>query len=141
MRTGKLSSRTDPRKLLHDILVYSEEIRQFTTGMDRRQWLADIRTRRAVERDFGIIGEAMKRIRDHHPELAARIPDLPKITRFRDKLAHDYDEIDPEIVWLAIIDDLPNLERSTQDIMSELDPQQDPNGDPEPESSPPSPSM
>ncbi|MYG10455.1 MAG: DUF86 domain-containing protein [Rhodobacteraceae bacterium] len=116
--------RTDPRKLLHDILTYSEEIRQFTAGMGRQQWFTDLKTRRAVERDFAIIGEAMKRLRDHHPELAERIAEKSKITGFRDKLIHDYDEIDPEIVWRAIIDDLPTLDTSIQDLMAELDPEQ-----------------
>jgi len=59
--------RTNPQKLLYDILTCCEEIRQFTAGMGRRKWLGDLIARRAVERDFGIIGEAIKRIRDHHP--------------------------------------------------------------------------
>ncbi|MCY3674138.1 MAG: DUF86 domain-containing protein [Paracoccaceae bacterium] len=73
----------------------------------------------------------MKGIRDHHPELAGRIPALPKITGFRDRLAHDYDEIDPEIVWLAIIDDLSPLETSIQGLMDELEPQKDQNNNSE----------
>lgn len=61
--------------------------------MYRRQWLADLMARRAVERDFMIIGEAIKRIRDHHPVLAERIPELPKITGFRDKSPKTIEEM------------------------------------------------
>lgn len=121
--------KTDPRKLLHDILTSSEEIRQFTTGMNRQQWLSDLRTRRAVERDFGIIGEAMKRIRHHHPELAERIPAKSRITGFRDKLAHEYEDIDSIEVWGYVQNNLPFLVRIVQDLMAELEPQQNQNDD------------
>lgn len=130
--------RTNPKKLLYDVLTCCEEIRQFTAGMDRREWLADLKTIRAVERDFAIIGEAIKRIRDHHPVLAGRIPDLPKITGFRDKLAHEYEDIDTVEVWGYVRNNLPNLETSIQNLMDELEPPKKTNGDNEPEPSTPS---
>lgn len=71
-------------------------------------------------------------MRDHHPELAERIAEKSKITGFRDKLIHDYDEIDPEIVWQAIIDALPTLDTSIQDLMVELDPKQIKDNQPDP---------
>ncbi|MCY4309039.1 MAG: DUF86 domain-containing protein [Rhodobacteraceae bacterium] len=130
--------RTNPQKLLYDILTCCEETRQFTAGMDRRKWLDDLMARRAVERDFGIIGEAIKRIRDHHPELAARIPGLPRITGFRDRLAHEYEDIDSVEVWGYFQNNLPTLEKSIQGLMVELEPPKKPDGEGKPESSPPS---
>jgi uncharacterized protein with HEPN domain len=49
----------ETRKNLVDILQASEEIQNFTNGMDFPEYQDSPVTQRAVERDFEIIGEAL----------------------------------------------------------------------------------
>lgn len=65
----------DSRKLLHDILTAAGKIMHYTINLDHNNWFEDEKTQQAVERNFEIIGEAIKRLSQHDPELVARIPD------------------------------------------------------------------
>ena len=58
--------------------------------------------RSAVERQFGIIGEALSRLAKDSPEVVARIPDHGKIIGFRNILVHGYASVDDRIVWGVI---------------------------------------
>ncbi|QWF22979.1 DUF86 domain-containing protein [Nocardioides sp. LMS-CY] len=55
--------------------------------------------RSAVERTIQIVEDALNRLSRVDPEIAAIIPDLPRIVAFRNVLAHGYAIIDDELVW------------------------------------------
>jgi uncharacterized protein with HEPN domain len=65
--------------------------------------------RRAIEREFEIVGEALKRIRDEDVEIFDAIAHAQSIVGFRNRLAHGYDSIDDAIVWGVISGHLPLL--------------------------------
>ncbi len=65
--------------------------------------------RQAVERNFEIIGEAVRRLEKLDPDTANRIADYRRIIAFRNVLIHGYDVIDPAIVWSAVNDDIEPL--------------------------------
>jgi uncharacterized protein with HEPN domain len=65
--------------------------------------------RRAIEREFEIVGEALKRIRDEDSEIFDSIAHAQSIVGFRNRLAHGYDSIDDAIVWGVISGHLPLL--------------------------------
>ena len=90
--------RPDPRVLLADVDRAASEITRFTEGMDREAYVGDARTQAAVERKFEIIGEALNRLRQTHPEVAAHIPSLREIVAFRNLLIHGYANVIPERV-------------------------------------------
>lgn len=54
--------RLEARKYLRDIQVATGRIARFTQGKSFQQYLADEMLRSAVERQFGIIGEALSRL-------------------------------------------------------------------------------
>ena len=63
--------------------------------------------RSAVERQLGIIGEAVNQIRKldaTHP-----IPEADRIVQFRNRLIHSYDTIDDTFVWPIVQKHLPAL--------------------------------
>lgn len=72
----------------------------------------------AVVRNFEIIGEATKQIskafRTEHPEV-----EWKKMAVMRDKLIHDYIEVDYAIIWATIQDVLPALKRMIQKLMDQ----------------------
>ena len=108
---------------MEDIITASDHILRVTSNMDLRSFSKDFDKRSAVERWFITIGEAMRRLREHHPELATRIPDISDIIDFRNVLVHNYDDLEETIIWSTITDDLPLLYRTVCDLMNELDAQ------------------
>jgi len=80
---------------------------------DPRAYLSDILE--AVEREFIIIGEALKVIAQRDPQLFAVIPEGRQIIDFRNLLTHEYLNVSDQVVWGAIQTDLPVLiEHCTQ---------------------------
>ena len=59
--------------LLFDALEAAKAIRLSCETRSFEDYEADRQVRRAVEREFEIIGEALVRLRDSDPETAARI--------------------------------------------------------------------
>ena len=89
-------------------------IHQWTAGLDVEAYVADELRRYAVERAFIALGEAVKDL-SRVVDLQALDPDGPwkEPARFRDFLAHDYDDqVIPDIVWATISDGLPDLARA-----------------------------
>jgi uncharacterized protein with HEPN domain len=56
--------RLESKKYLYDVLQAGKNLRQFTEGKVFSDYQADAQLRSATERQFEIIGEALRRIRD-----------------------------------------------------------------------------
>lgn len=104
-------------KLLVDIRDAACDIRSFTAGMDLSEYRLDAKCRAAVERKFEIIGEACTRLRDQFPESFGKFPYGPQIIGFRNRLIHGYDNVDDSIVWDAVIQKLPDLEKEVLSLI------------------------
>ncbi len=112
----------DPLKLLNDIISAIEEILEDAEGMDLQDYLQARSKRRAVERCFTIIGEALYSLVKQNSTWEARITSLQDFVRFHHVLVHGYHKVDDEIVWTAVTDDLPLLYKTVCDLRNELDP-------------------
>lgn len=55
-----------------------------------------------MERNFEIIGEALKRIERSDLNVIVEVGDVSRIIAFRNILIHGYDVIDNEVVWLIV---------------------------------------
>jgi uncharacterized protein with HEPN domain len=87
---------------------------------DKRDFLAfqrDIKTRRAIERNIEIIGEAMNRILHVAPEIS--ISNARKIVNTRNRIIHGYDTVSDDILWSIVIKYLPILDREIKALISE----------------------
>ena len=93
---------------LLDIVGAARTILHLVDGFDRSTFLSDQRTHLAVLHQFIVLGEAVKRL---SPEFRAQHVDVPwrEIAGMRDKLVHDYDDINFSWVWGAVQRDLPQL--------------------------------
>jgi len=67
----------------------------------------DLKTKRAVERNIEIIGEAMSRIIKLNP--AIEIENSRKIVDTRNRIIHGYDSVSDDVIWLIVIRYLPIL--------------------------------
>lgn len=108
----------ETRKNLIDILQAAEEIQNFVCGMDFKAYQDNTVTKRAVERNFEIIGEALNRITYTDNELLEKISEHHRIIGFRNILIHGYDIVDETIVWQAVTNHLPILVREVKEILS-----------------------
>ena len=112
----------DPRILLADVDRAAADIARFTEGLNRETYVGDARTQAAVERKFEIIGEALNRLHQTHPEVSEQIPYLREVVGFRNVLIHGYAVVIPERVWDYAQNDLPALHRIVRSLLAEMGP-------------------
>jgi uncharacterized protein with HEPN domain len=98
------------KKYLSDILRSIDLVTEFTADTQTfEDYTTDLKTQSAVERQLGIIGEAVAGLRKIAP--ADELSSSAEIIGFRNRLIHSYDGIDPAIVWAVVINHLPNLRK------------------------------
>ena len=93
---------------LLDIAKLCQTILRFTDGMTKTEFQHDERTQLAILYEITIIGEVVKRLsdafRDRHTGIEWR-----KISGMHDRLVHDYDEVEIDLVWIVIKTNIPEL--------------------------------
>lgn len=94
---------------LFDILNAINEIEDFfiDTPKDFSFFQKDIKTKRAVERNVEIIGEAMNRILTF--DTSIELSNSRKIVDTRNRIIHGYDSVSDHIIWGVIMKHLPIL--------------------------------
>ena len=94
---------------LFDIRNSIEEIEMFLPEGQRvfETYQKDLKTKRAIERNLEIIGEATNRILTKDPGFA--ISHSRKIISLRNRIIHGYDVISDELIWGIIMKDIPQL--------------------------------
>lgn len=103
---------------LNDILQSIDEINLFMPSeKDYFLFENDLKTRKAVERNIEIIGEAINRILKLMPNIA--ISDSRKIVDTRNRIIHSYDNVSYDIIWLIYIKYLPILRQEVIKILQE----------------------
>lgn len=96
---------------IQEIDSYFPEIKQFEL------YVKDIRTKRAVERNIEIIGEAMSRLLKDSPLI--EISNSRKIVDARNKIIHGYDEISDDVIWGIVINHLPLLKQEVEYLLQQ----------------------
>ena len=109
----------EARKYLFDIQEACERLLTFTEGKSLNDYLGDPMLRSAVERQFEIIGEALKQLLQRCPELSTSIADHRRIVAFRNRLIHGYADIAHDVVWGILKASLPRLRREVNGLLSE----------------------
>jgi uncharacterized protein with HEPN domain len=105
------------KKLLLDVREAGESILQHTALSTLAEYSRDRFFRRAVEREFEIIAEALKRIERLDPKTATRISELRRIIDFRNRIIHGYDTVDDAVVWGIVEKHLPLLVKEVGELL------------------------
>ncbi|MEB2781767.1 HepT-like ribonuclease domain-containing protein [Algoriphagus persicinus] len=102
---------------LEDINRSIDEIFDFLPKKrDFFEYQADLKTKKAVERNIEIIGEAINRI-SKNKSIQIEIKNAQKIIGTRNRIAHEYDNISDELIWTIILRELPKLKKEVVGLM------------------------
>lgn len=101
---------------LEDILDAMDKAEALVEGVTYDQFAGDFRINFAVVRALEIIGEATKRL---PMNLRQAYPDIPwrGMAGLRDRIVHEYDTVDLEILWAVVKSEIPHLRPQIQQII------------------------
>ena len=101
-----------------DIFRSVKTIQSYVAGQSHEQFFQDTKTQDAVLRRFLIAGEAAARLT---AETCAEFPNIPfhKIAGMRNRVIHDYGNVDFEIVWETVQTHLPSLFKQLEQFFVE----------------------
>lgn len=98
------------------ILDAIKDIKEFTKGMNKKQFLKNKMAEHAIVRNIEVIGEASKNISKDFRERHNDIP-WQDIIKMRNKVTHFYFGISYETVWEVVRRDIPALEAKLKPII------------------------
>jgi len=107
----------DIKTWLFDIHNSILEIESFFIDIPRdfNYYQKDIRTKRAVERNLEIIGEAMSRILKQSDTI--EISNSRKIVDVRNRIIHGYDSVSDETIWGIVVKQIPILKTEIEKLL------------------------
>jgi len=102
---------------LYDILNAISEVESFFIDRPKSfdEYKKDLRTKRAIERNIEIIGEATNRILRTNPNI--EISNSRKIVETRNRIIHGYDSVSDEVIWGIVVRHLPLLKIEIQNLL------------------------
>ena len=104
---------------LLDIKVCIDEIYEFLgERRDFIEYKSDLKTKKAVERNLEIIGEAMNRILKVDKDFS--IENAKNIIGTRNRIIHSYDNISDDVIWTIVVRELPLLKKQIDDLTEEI---------------------
>lgn len=110
--------RPDPLDLVEWMLVEIDDAIDFAHGYDRKRFVADRRTRKSVAASVQNVGESARHLspefRQAHPEI-----DWPKVVGMRNRIVHSYWEINYQVVWAVVHNELPSLRAALAPLVDE----------------------
>ena len=104
------------RVYLRQMLEAIEQALGYIRGKDLSDFQSDQMLQDAVVRKIEVVGEAAKRLSASFVEQHSDLPLIEAIS-IRNKLIHEYDDIDPKIVWDTVKEDLPKLAKAARKLI------------------------
>ncbi len=105
------------KKYLDDVLNAIELIEEFLLEINSfAEYSKDLKTQSAVERQLGIIGEAVNKYDKLNPDNFLK--NTIQIIGLRNRIVHAYDDIDINVIWALIQNHLPYLKREVTEKLN-----------------------
>ena len=105
----------DDSVYIEHILTAISKIENFVYGISKDEFEKSVLIQDAVIRNFEIIGEATKKISRSFTQAHPEVP-WQDMAGMRDKLIHDYIDVDMDVVWKTIEIDLPLLKELISNV-------------------------
>lgn len=111
--------RPELKTWLFDILQAIAEIESFFLAGQKKfeVYQNDLKTKRAIERELEIIGEAANRILKLEPDF--HLENIKQIIGTRNRIVHGYDSISDDMIWSIVINHLPKLKMEVEKLLGE----------------------
>ncbi|MDV0442470.1 DUF86 domain-containing protein [Methanorbis furvi] len=103
---------------LHHIKKETTYLCHILTTYSHEMFMQDEMCQRAVVRSLEIIGEAVKNLTQEFTSLHHEIP-WKLIAGTRDKLIHGYFDVDYDLIWDTVVQDIPSLHKSISQFISD----------------------
>ena len=112
-----MSRHDDPTRLRH-MLEAASKVGEFIAGLSLDAVRSDEMRALAVVRLLEIIGEAANVVSTEFRDANPEIP-WPQIVGLRNRLIHGYTDVDWDVLWDIVTNDLPKLIDALQDLLGE----------------------
>jgi uncharacterized protein with HEPN domain len=101
-------SKRDNNLLVGDMVEYAQRAMAYTGHLTYDAFCADSKTVDATIRCLEVIGEACRQMDD---TFQANRPEIPwhRIRGLRNRVIHEYRDVDLETVWKVVTEELPRL--------------------------------
>lgn len=102
------------------MLDYAKSALEFTTGLEYEEIFMDKKVTFATVRALEVVGEDSNRIPEDIKEKYPAIPWI-EMRGLRNRIIHNYDDIDYKIVWRVLKNELPKLIQQLEAIIDEIE--------------------
>jgi uncharacterized protein with HEPN domain len=109
----------DVSAYLQDVLEACNSIEAVMRGISLDEYRSKRSVRSAVEREFIIIGEALRRVGALDERLFSSISNSRAIVDFRNLLSHDYGAVDDDAVFGLVYSDLIVLKAEVGELVDD----------------------
>ncbi|MFW6027803.1 MAG: DUF86 domain-containing protein [bacterium] len=108
-----------PDRRFRDIIENIERVERYTTNMTEEDFAKSDVIRDAVERCLSRISEAATKLGDIAEQLCPDQP-WPDIRGLGNHLRHGYDNLDSDLIWITVVNDLPSLKTACKNALAKL---------------------
>ena len=113
---GLLFMKSRDRIIIQKIISYIDDIENYIEGLQAKDFLDDKKTITACAFTVSQIGELVKEVENETMEKYSNIP-WNSIKGMRNRIVHDYDNVDLSVLWGTIKESLPELKDKLKDII------------------------
>ncbi len=104
------------RIIIQKIIGYIDDVEKYVEGIEARDFLDDKKTITACAFTVSQIGELVKEVTEDTIEKNSNIP-WNSIKGMRNRIVHDYENVDLSVLWGTIKESLPELKNELKDII------------------------
>lgn len=115
-RKELLYMKSKDRIIIQKIIGYIDDIEKYVDGLEAKDFLDDKKTITACAFTVSQIGELVKEMTEETIEKYTEIP-WNSMKGMRNRIVHDYENVDLSVLWGTIKDSLPELKDKLKDII------------------------
>ena len=104
------------RIIIQKIINYIDDIEKYVDGLEAMDFLDDKKTITACAFTVSQIGELAKEITEETQQKYIDIP-WKSIRGMRNRIVHDYENVDLSVLWATIKNSLPELKENLKEIL------------------------